>query len=269
MSLAQAIARIEEIQSAFDPDPVEPTSATTGGAAAPAALSAPTASADQFSNLLSGALSAGGQGTPFAPAGLTSATAFPSLSTVTSTSPLTTQPALGAVPGLSPLSALTSAPGAVGGATMPLAAGVSPSAQRMVQLAEGEVGQSEQPPGSNDSPRIAMYRQATAGSGVGPWCAYFVSWLANQAGTPLGNQGQGFGSVDQLYAWAQSVGRAVPNGQGYVPKPGDLIVWDEHIGMVEGVLPDGRIQTIEGNSSDRVSRNVHDASSALGYVRMS
>src|SRR3954447_9194346 len=29
-----------------------------------------------------------------------------------------------------------------------------------------EVGVAEQPPGSNDSPRIAQYRQATAGSGV-------------------------------------------------------------------------------------------------------
>ncbi|HEY4280416.1 MAG TPA: CHAP domain-containing protein [Conexibacter sp.] len=268
MSLAAAIARIDEIQSAFEPDPIAPTSAITGGAQAPAALTATTASASQFSNVLSGALSntAPANGA-FAPTSLSAGPGYgfaPGLGStpaLTSTPGLSTPPSLGATPGI---------PGVVpGAATMPLAPGVSPSAQRMVQLAEGEVGQAEQPPGSNDSPRIAMYRQATGGSGVGPWCAYFVSWAAQQAGTPLGNQGQGFGSVDQLYAWAQSTGRAVPNGEGYVPRPGDLIVWDEHIGMVEGVLPDGRVQTIEGNSSDRVSRNVHDASSALGYVRMS
>jgi CHAP domain len=143
-----------------------------------------------------------------------------------------------------------------GGAAMPLIAGA-------------ELGQAEQPPGSNDSARIATYRTATAGSGVGPWCAYFVSWVARQAGTPLGDQGQGFGSVDALYAWAQGAGRAVPNGPGVVPRPGDLIVWDEHVGLVEQVLPDGRIQTIEGNSSDQVSRNVHGSSDALGYVGMS
>jgi hypothetical protein len=45
----------------------------------------------------------------------------------------------------------------------------------------------------------------------------------------------------------------VPAGSG-PPKPGDLIVWDEHIGVVESVTPDGKIQTIEGNSSDQVSR---------------
>jgi hypothetical protein len=85
---------------------------------------------------------------------------------------------------------------------------------------------------------------------------------------PLGEQGQGFGSVDALYSWAQRAGRAVPNGPGVVPRPGDLIVWDEHIGVVESVQPDGSVATVEGNSSDQVSRRVHAADSALGYVRM-
>ena len=147
--------------------------------------------------------------------------------------------------------------------------GTTSPGNAMTLIAGAEVGQAEQPPGSNDSARIAQYRTATAGSGVGPWCAYFVSWVARQAGMPLGDHGEGFGSVDQLYAWAQRNGRAVPNGPGVVPRPGDLIVWDEHIGIVEQVLPGGRIQTLEGNSSDRVSRNVHDFSDALGYVRMS
>jgi hypothetical protein len=174
--------------------------------------------------------------------------------------------------------AATAAPSAASGAPAPTApvahasfaqllgsAGGSP----VTTIAGAEVGQAEQPPGSNDSPRIAQYRTATAGSGVGPWCAYFVSWVARQAGTPLGDRGEGFGSVDRLYAWAQHAGRAVANGPGVVPRPGDLVVWDEHVGIVEQVLPDGRIQTIEGNSSDRVSRNVHESSDALGYVQVS
>src|SRR3954452_6989250 len=146
-------------------------------------------------------------------------------------------------------------------------AGNSPAA-RMVALAQGEVGQAEQPPGSNDSARIATYRTATAGSGVGPWCAYFTSWLARNAGVPVGDHGEGFGSVDALYAWAQRSGRAIPTSSGQQPRAGDLIVWDEHIGIVESVLPDGRIQTIEGNSSDRVSRRVHRNGDAIGYARL-
>jgi hypothetical protein len=156
---------------------------------------------------------------------------------------------------VAPMTASSVVPAGAGGA------GVLAAVQR-------EVGVAEQPPGSNDAPRIAQYHQATAGSGVGPWCAYFTSWAAREAGMPLGDNGQGFGSVDALYGWAQQAGRAVPNGPGVVPRPGDLVVWDEHIGVVESVQPDGSVATIEGNSSDQVSRRVHEAGSALGYVRM-
>lgn len=183
------------------------------------------------------------------------------------------QPASGSGAQFSQL--LQQASGATAGAPMAASstalAGALPATSggaAVLAAAQREVGVAEQPPGSNDAPRIAHYRKATAGSGVGPWCAYFTSWAAREAGMPVGENGQGFGSVDALYAWAQRAGRAVPNGSGVVPRPGDLIVWDEHIGIVEGVKPDGSIATIEGNSSDRVSRRVHPARSALGYVRM-
>src|SRR4051794_13431589 len=156
----------------------------------------------------------------------------------------------GYVPGL---------PGAAAGAN-----GGGPAA--MVQAAAAEVGQAEQPPGSNDSPRIAEYRAATAGSGVGPWCAYFASWAARQAGIPLGEQGQGFGAVSAVWDWAQRTGRTSATAQA-----GDLIVWgSRHIGIVESVDPDGKIHTIEGNSSDQVSRRTYgpDGGGATGYVRL-
>ena len=147
----------------------------------------------------------------------------------------------------------------------------SSAGQAIVNLVSQEVGVKEQPPGSNDSPRIAQFRQATAGSGVGPWCAYFTSWAAREAGVPLGDNGQGFGRVDDVYAWAQKAGKAVPNtGADVKPQPGDLIVWDEHIGVVESVGTDGTINTIEGNSSDQVSRRSYAPGQrpAIGYVRL-
>jgi hypothetical protein len=246
MSLAAAIARIDEIQSSFAPRDLTPVQETNGGAAAPTAVTATASSANPFSNVLGSALG----GTP----GMLPNTALG-------------QP-------ISSPAGFPGAPVGTAGLASPVGAvynGGAPAggAQAMVAIAQGEVGQAEFPPGSNDSPRIATYRGATAGSGVGPWCSYFTSWVAQQAGMPLGDSGQGFGRVDDVYAWAQQNGRAVPNGPGVVPRPGDLIVWDEHIGMVESVLPDGRIQTIEGNSSDQVKRNVHEPGSALGYVRMS
>jgi hypothetical protein len=153
-------------------------------------------------------------------------------------------------------------------AAAPVAPAGSGAGQAILAAVRPEVGQAEQPPGSNDSPRIAQYRQATAGSGVGPWCAYFVSWAARQAGVPVGDSGQGYGLVDDVWAWGERTGKSLPAGS--TPQPGDLIVWDEHIGIVESVGADGSIHTIEGNSSNMVARRQYgsDGGGAVGYVRL-
>jgi hypothetical protein len=142
---------------------------------------------------------------------------------------------------------------------------------RIVAIAESQIGQTEQPPGSNESPAIAQYRGATAGAVPGaPWCAYFASWAAREAGEPIGEGGQGAGAVSEVWSWAQSSGRAIANGPGVVPKPGDLIVFgDEHVGIVRDVLPNGQIQTIEGNYENKVAANVRSPTEATGYVEMS
>jgi CHAP domain len=139
-----------------------------------------------------------------------------------------------------------------------------------VEAARTQVGQTEMPPGSNESPRITEYRSAVQGAVVGPWCADFASWCAAQAGTPLGDNGEGFQSVSALWSWAESSGRAVPATSG-TPEAGDLIVWGgEHVGLVESVDPDGTIHTIEGNSSDEVAQRTYPpgGSGATGYVRL-
>ncbi|MCW2998548.1 MAG: hypothetical protein JWN65_2097 [Solirubrobacterales bacterium] len=155
----------------------------------------------------------------------------------------------------------------VAGAVPVRVAGATDAGSRMIAMAQAELqaGVAEQPPGSNDAPRIAEYRSATAGGGVGPWCAYFVSWLARQAGTPVGEAGQGFGNVDALRGWAERTGRTTGT-----PAPGELVVWDEHIGLVTGVDPDGTVRTIEGNSSNAVSARSYgpDGGGALTYVKL-
>ncbi len=94
-------------------------------------------------------------------------------------------------------SALSDATGAQQASSIDPAAlaGNAGTGQKIAAIATAELGVAEQPPGSNDAPRIAQYRTATTGSGVGPWCAYFTSWVAQQAGVPVGPSGQGIGYV--------------------------------------------------------------------------
>jgi CHAP domain len=191
------------------------------------------------------------------PVGITGGTAAPAA-----------EPATGA-PTFAAALQQAGAPAAMG--SLPGTAGTSGAGQRILAAAESQIGQAEQPPGSNESPAIAEYRAATAGAVPGePWCACFASWASRQAGEPLGAQGEGLGSVSAIWSWAQGAGRAVPNGPGVVPKPGDLIVFGgEHVGIVRGVLPDGSIQTIEGNYENKVALNVRPSGEATGYVSMS
>jgi len=136
---------------------------------------------------------------------------------------------------------------------------------RALDAARSQLGVTEQPPGSNDGPDIAKYRSAVAGSYAGaPWCAYFVSWAAAQAGAPIGDGGTGLGSVEAVTAWAQRTGRYTTQ-----PTPGELILFGgRHIGIVESVNADGTLTTIEGNTSDGVHRRTHAVSEATGFVRL-
>ncbi|MCW2925682.1 MAG: hypothetical protein JWM98_3086 [Thermoleophilia bacterium] len=168
------------------------------------------------------------------------------------------------------------------GIDVPTAGGVGPAAgasgagARMVALAQGELGVTETS-GNNDGPRIREYRSATAGAqdSPGPWCAYFVSWLAKNAGAPVGAGGNGTGYVPTLEAWGKQQDRFVEFGSQQ-PKPGDIAIFDwggdgtpDHTGIVESVGADGTINTIEGNSSDRVQRRSYAASTndIRGFVR--
>jgi hypothetical protein len=230
MSLETTLARIAAIETALYPKPAE-----TGGASASSAAIG-TAPAERGE----------GASSPY--------------SSPSSTSPQTFSQLLGQA--------------TLGGSSSLLGASPTTTATSpgiaAIEAARTQIGQSEMPPGSNDSPRIAEYRSAVQGAVVGPWCADFASWCAAQAGTPLGENGEGFQSVSALWSWAESSGRAVPATSG-TPEAGDLIVWGgEHVGLVESVDPDGTIHTIEGNSSDEVAQRTYPpgGSGATGYVRL-
>jgi hypothetical protein len=238
MSIQTTLQRVDAIRQALA-DPAKLVGSDVGASGGTEAPAAASASSSAFAAALASASGESGPGAQSAPG-----------------------QAYGvALPGVAP--AGYGSPGTAGGG--------QGAGGRIVAAAQSQLGQSEQPPGSNESPAIAEYRGATAGATPGaPWCAYFVSWAARQAGEPIGPAGQGLGSVSEIWSWAQSTGRAVANGPGVEPQPGDLIVFGgEHVGIVREVLPDGRIATIEGNFENRVSANIRSPGEASGYVRMS
>lgn len=252
MSLESTLTRIGQIESMFTPTPA--TAPASGSASATGGATSSTSFATALEQASQSTLGGSGEDT--------AGTTAPSTAAL-----------LGSLAGAAPAAGTTglSAAGSYAPAYAPTGATTGAGDPALVNIAATQIGQAEQPNGSNDGPAIATYRTATAGAMAGePWCAYFVSWAARQAGTPLGDQGQGFGAVSQIWSWAQEHGRAVTNGPGVVPKPGDLIVFGgAHVGIVDKVLPNGDIQTIEGNYSNKVSQVVRSPTEATGYVSMS
>lgn len=274
MSVEQILARIDQLETALA-SPGTISAAALSNTSSTAAQTAAAPNTNSFASTLVSALApAASADAVLSDAGTTDPTGgsstLASLLSSATTDTTTASPSLSTLLAADPALASALAPQttAAVAAAAPATATGNPA---IVAIAQSQVGVTEQPPGSNDSPAIAGYRSATAGSVAGePWCAYFASWVARQAGEPLGAQGQGFGAVSDIWSWAQQTGRAVVNGPGVVPAPGDLIVFgDHHVGIVDQVLPSGQIETVEGNYNNSVSLVTRGAGEATGYVRMS
>lgn len=91
------------------------------------------------------------------------------------------------------------------------------------------------------------------------WCAAFASWCLEQADAASAAGGL-FASCTLWVERLQSLGQYSTRSSGYAPKTGDLIFFrsagaaraSDHVGLVRYVKG-GRVYTVEGNSSDRVS----------------
>lgn len=128
------------------------------------------------------------------------------------------------------------------GGCQPSAYASGPTRERIVQIAVSQLGVSEQPPGSNRTPY----------GPVGAWCAMFTTWVWERAGIPEVRLESNY-AVTSLVEWAKQ--RAIWHEPPAKPEPGDMIVFDGggwHIALVERVLPDGTITTINGNGGDHM-----------------
>ena len=115
---------------------------------------------------------------------------------------------------------------------------------------------------SSGSKNYTEYNHAfgTVGGTYGyAWCATFVSWCLTEADA-ADSAGGLFASCTLWIEQLQRIGRYSTRGSGYTPKTGDLIFFrsagvsraSDHVGIVRYVK-NGRVYTVEGNSSDRVS----------------
>lgn len=95
------------------------------------------------------------------------------------------------------------------------------------------------------------YNKADCGAAIqkygGPcgaaWCAYFTTWVYQQAGYKIPKIGRAFGTYD----WFTAHQMTFTPKQG-TPQPGDIIVFNSsHIGIVESYA-NGTVHTIEGNA---------------------
>lgn len=108
-------------------------------------------------------------------------------------------------------------------------------------------GLTESPPGSNRQPFAPRVGHLNGYA----WCASYVAACAREAGVRLPSESAWTPSMADGF---RRTGRWYPTG----PRPGDVVFFDfpndnqrriQHVGVVVGVEPDGRVRTIEGNTS--------------------
>jgi hypothetical protein len=153
----------------------------------------------------------------------------------------------------------------------PAAASQPPTVQkRMVAYAMREARRhvQEVPFHSNTGPDIRRYHTAvTHAKPRAWWCTIFVSYVAKEAGYPLGSVGQGIAIVENLDHWSRHEGFYFDKGARR-PKLGDISIHGYgHAGIVVRVTPAGQVYTVDGNWSDSVVYQ-RVPFSVSGYIRL-
>ena len=152
---------------------------------------------------------------------------------------------------------------------------MTPLATASLQSAQSQIGVSEIPKGSNAGADVEKYLKSVGlGKGLA-WCMAFVFWNVLEASTKLNTQNPlkiTGGVIDQY--------NSRPLLRKKTPATGDIFIMDfgkgiGHTGFVEKVLPNGKIQTIEGNTNDdgsregyEVCRRTRNISSIKSFLRI-
>ena len=143
----------------------------------------------------------------------------------------------------------------------------SPFQEKLCELAEAEVGTRESPRNSNTGPRVNAYKSATTldPQQPWPWCAAFVCFIVKNAlKSEVRLISPGFTRPTTAGAWDfinwskaqdnRTTTLMAPKAKDI--QPGDIVVFKfSHIGIaVENCPPNGKFQTVEGNTDVAGSR---------------
>ncbi len=132
-------------------------------------------------------------------------------------------------------------------------------ADNLIAIAEKEIGNNE---GNGSHAKYLSFLGFGSGS---PWCAAFVSWVANKAGVDEKIIPH-TASVSSFLEYFKLAG-TFRDISSYKPKPNDLIIWKangrSHIGIVKSLSGD-TLKTIEGNTSNAVAERTYSFSSLAG-----
>ena len=107
-----------------------------------------------------------------------------------------------------------------------------------LKIAQGELGKTESPAGSNRTPYGKWY-----GLDGQSWCMIFVQWCFAQAGYPLPHK---TASCSDLLSWYR---KYQPERIVTEPKARDVVIYNfGHTGILESVAA-GSVTAVEGNTS--------------------
>ena len=137
----------------------------------------------------------------------------------------------------------------------------------IVDIALSQEGTSEN--GTNVVKYNDWYYGRKISGGSYPWCAVFVSWCAHQAGVSTSVIPK-TASVSVLYSFFLNKKLFQPKGNGYIPRPGDILIQKSggvsHTGFVYSA-DSTYFYTIEGNAGDAVTKRKYkyDDSRLTGF----
>jgi hypothetical protein len=149
-------------------------------------------------------------------------------------------------------------------------------AEKIVEVAKGELGVCEIPKGSNRGKDVEKYLKSVGLGGGYSWCMAFAKWCVDQACLDMGGKNPMVVTGGVLNQWNR-IGKSYKFNK---PKAGDIFIMDfggglGHTGIVESV--EGNVvNTIEGNSNDngsregdKVCRRHRGADKMKGFIRIS